>query len=127
MMVKSEAQTPLRMQAIVCNSFSQKGYSEAIFWHSSFFGNSRIRDGFRFAQKMAPTKESFKDRTLLNTRSSLVEFLQQRLNAFRPEWTPGNLKWLFIAFGVIFAVIAVPLLFVAGEVHSFVSLSILGV
>lgn len=47
---------------------------------------------------------------------SWIEFLQQRLNAFRPSWKPQNLIILFSIFGVLYLVVAIPMLIVAGNV-----------
>ena len=67
---------------------------------------------------MSAKKDSFKDRMKFLQYRSWIEFLQQRLNAFRPQWTPRNLKCLFLTFGVLFAAITIPLWFIASEVTS---------
>jgi hypothetical protein len=45
--------------------------------------------------------------------------LQQRLNAIRPSWKPQNLIILFSIFGVLYLVVAIPMLIIAGNVVMF--------
>ena len=94
-------------------------FPKRVFWShflkDLWFLEFRISVGH---QKMSPKKDSFKDRIENHYNNWPVEFFQQRLNAFRPQWTARNLKSLFLTFGMIFAAITIPLWIIASEVFS---------
>lgn len=101
----------------VRNSFFQNGKDSTIFWFPkipTLLYSNRTISKTKWDQQKNHLKIVY-----ITTLWSVVGFLQQRLAAVRLTWGAKGMIILFLVFGLIFAVLSIPLFIVANSVSVF--------